>query len=101
MDELAFAAHTDPVEFRWKHLQDPRAQDVIRLAAKQFGWPRPPRRPDCGVGFAFGKYKNLMAYVALAVEISVERETGLVRLESGGGSGYGADRQPGWHSKSD
>jgi len=82
MDELAFAAHMDPVEFRLKHLQDPRAQDVIRLAAKQFGWPRPPRRPDRGVGFAFAKYKNLMAYVALAVEISVERETGRVRLES-------------------
>ena len=81
MDELAFSAHTDPVEFRLKHLQDPRAQDVIRLAAKQFGWPRAPRQANHGVGFAFGKYKNLMAYVAIAVEISVERETGQVRLE--------------------
>lgn len=81
MDELAFAAHTDPVEFRLKHLQDPRAQDVIRLAAKEFGWPRPPRQANHGVGFAFGKYKNLMAYVAIAVELSVERETGQVRVE--------------------
>jgi CO/xanthine dehydrogenase Mo-binding subunit len=81
MDELAFAARMDPVEFRLKHLQDTRAQDVIRLAAKQFGWPRPPRQAGRGVGFAFGKYKNLMAYVAIAVELSVERETGLVRVE--------------------
>ncbi|MFM0220737.1 xanthine dehydrogenase family protein molybdopterin-binding subunit [Paraburkholderia dipogonis] len=81
MDELAFAARMDPVEFRLKHLQDARAQDVIRLAAKQFGWPRPPRQAGRGVGFAFGKYKNLMAYVAIAVELSVERETGLVRVE--------------------
>ncbi|CAH2778940.1 MAG: Uncharacterized aldehyde oxidase, molybdopterin-binding subunit [uncultured Caballeronia sp.] len=81
MDELAFAAHTDPVEFRLKHLQDPRAQDVIRLAAKEFGWPLPPRQANNGVGFAFGKYKNLMAYVAIALELSVELETGQVRVE--------------------
>ncbi|NMM03116.1 xanthine dehydrogenase family protein molybdopterin-binding subunit [Paraburkholderia sp. RP-4-7] len=81
MDELAFAAHMDPIEFRLKHLQDSRAQDVIRLAAKEFGWPRPPRQPGRGVGFAFGKYKNLMAYVAIAVELSVERESGMVRVE--------------------
>jgi CO/xanthine dehydrogenase Mo-binding subunit len=54
---------------------------VIRLAAKQFGWPRPPRARNRGVGFAFAKYKNLMAYVAIAVEISVERKTGQVTLE--------------------
>jgi CO/xanthine dehydrogenase Mo-binding subunit len=54
---------------------------VIRLAAKQFGWPRPPRARNRGVGFAFAKYKNLMAYVAIAVEVSVERETGQVTLE--------------------
>ncbi|MDB5788562.1 xanthine dehydrogenase family protein molybdopterin-binding subunit [Caballeronia mineralivorans] len=81
MDELAFAAHIDPVEFRLKHLDDARAQDVIRLSAQKFGWPRPPRKHNHGVGFAFGKYKNLMAYVAIAVEVSVERETGQVRLE--------------------
>jgi CO/xanthine dehydrogenase Mo-binding subunit len=80
MDELASAAHIDPVEFRLKHLQDPRAQDVIRLAAKEFGWPRPPRQRNHGVGFAFAKYKNLMAYVAMALELSVERETGQVRV---------------------
>jgi mono/diheme cytochrome c family protein len=80
MDELALAAQTDPVEFRLKHLQDPRAH-VIRLAAKEFGWPRAPRQANHGVGFAFGKYKNLMAYVAIAVELSVERETGQVHVE--------------------
>ena len=81
MDELAFAAQSDPVEFRLKHLDDTRAQDVIHLTAQKFGWPRPPRKPGHGVGFAFGKYKNLMAYVAIAVEVSVVRETGQVRLE--------------------
>ncbi|WP_028212242.1 xanthine dehydrogenase family protein molybdopterin-binding subunit [Paraburkholderia mimosarum] len=81
MDELAHMAGIDPVEFRLRHLDDSRAKDVIRLAAKQFGWPRAPRARNRGVGFAFAKYKNLMGYVAIAVEVSVEPETGLVKLE--------------------
>ncbi|CAN7799247.1 molybdopterin-dependent oxidoreductase [Paraburkholderia hospita] len=81
MDELSAAAGADPVAFRLKHMQDPRARDVILLAAEKFGWPRTPRKKNHGVGFAFGKYKNLMAYVAIAVEISVVRETGQVILE--------------------
>ncbi|GJG95040.1 molybdopterin cofactor-binding domain-containing protein [Cupriavidus pauculus] len=81
MDDLAHAADIDPVPFRIRHMDDPRALDVIRLAAQRFGWPRSARKPGHGVGFAFGKYKNLMAYVAMAVEISVERDTGQVKLE--------------------
>ncbi|MBP0588148.1 xanthine dehydrogenase family protein molybdopterin-binding subunit [Paraburkholderia sp. LEh10] len=81
MDELAHMAGIDPVEFRLRHLDDPRAKDVIRLAAKQFGWPRAPRARNHGVGFAFAKYKNLMGYVAIAAEVLVEPETGLVKLE--------------------
>ncbi|WP_321839734.1 xanthine dehydrogenase family protein molybdopterin-binding subunit [Paraburkholderia bannensis] len=81
MDELAHAAGVDPVEFRLRHMVDPRARDVIQLAAQHFGWPRPPRARNRGVGFGFARYKNLMAYVAIAVEISVEPETGQITLE--------------------
>ncbi|PTB19702.1 aldehyde dehydrogenase [Trinickia symbiotica] len=81
MDELADMAGVDPIEFRLRHMQDPRARDVIQLAAKAFGWPRRPRARNRGVGFAFGKYKNLMAYVAIAVEITVVPETGQVILD--------------------
>jgi CO/xanthine dehydrogenase Mo-binding subunit len=80
MDELAAAAHVDPVEFRRRHLDNPRALDVIERAASQFGWNQRQRRRDHGFGFAFGQYKNIMAYVALAVEIRVERSTGAVHI---------------------
>src|SRR5256885_3941472 len=38
IDELALRAGADPVEFRLRHLQDPRARDVITTAAERFGW---------------------------------------------------------------
>lgn len=95
MDELALVAQADPVEFRLKHLDDPRARDVIQLAAQRFGWQR--RVPAAaqsshagadgaggasrGVGFAFARYKNLMAYCAIAMEITVDRDTGGVAIE--------------------
>lgn len=81
MDELALAAGADPVEFRLKHLDDPRARDVIAAAAEAFGWSQgKPTAPGHGRGFAFARYKNLAAYCAVAVEVAVERETGQVRV---------------------
>jgi CO/xanthine dehydrogenase Mo-binding subunit len=80
MDELARAAGADPVAFRLRHLEDPRAVDVVHAAAQDFGWDgwRPQARR--GRGFAFARYKNLAAYCALALEVEVARETGFVRI---------------------
>jgi CO/xanthine dehydrogenase Mo-binding subunit len=80
MDELAQASGADPVEFRLRHLTDPRARDVITTATERFGWSRFPRNPGTGRGFAFARYKNLGAYAALAVEVSLDHESGRVRL---------------------
>ncbi len=84
MDELAHAARVDPVEFRLRHLDDPRAADVIGAAAERFGWSRvtgAPSHSGRGRGFAFARYKNAKAWCAVAVELSVDDATAAIRLE--------------------
>jgi nicotinate dehydrogenase subunit B len=86
MDELAAGAGADPVQFRLKHLDDPRARDVVSLAAQRFGWADTPaaasprRDSGRGRGFAFARYKNLGAYCAIACEVEVKPDTGQPRL---------------------
>jgi nicotinate dehydrogenase subunit B len=81
MDELAALADADPVEFRLRHLDDPRGREVIEKAAQGFGWQKGQKAPqDRGYGFAFARYKNLAAYCAIATEVEVNRETGRPRL---------------------
>jgi CO/xanthine dehydrogenase Mo-binding subunit len=80
MDELARASNVDPVEFRLRYLDDTRARDVIATTASRFGWAGYPRAKGRGRGFAFARYKNLGAYVALAAEVAVDRESGAIQV---------------------
>ena len=73
MDELAAAAGADPVEFRLRHLKDPRARAVIEAAVQKSGWEA--RRAGDGMrgrGMGFARYKNLGCYVAVVAEVDIE-----------------------------
>ena len=76
IDELAASARRDPVAFRLAHMDDPRAQAVIRTAADKFGWTRYRRQPWRSAGVAFARYKNLGAYCAIVLDVEIEPETG-------------------------
>jgi nicotinate dehydrogenase subunit B len=80
IDELAKQAGADPVAFRLRYLEDPRARDVVTTAAERFGWSSYQASKHRGRGFAFARYKNLAAYTAIAAEVEVERESGRVRI---------------------
>ncbi|MBZ0300762.1 MAG: molybdopterin-dependent oxidoreductase [Anaerolineae bacterium] len=83
MDELAQAAGIDPVEFRLRHLEDPRARAVLEAAARKAGW-QPGSRPannGRGRGIALARYKNRQTYAAVVIDLRVDRESGAIHLE--------------------
>jgi CO/xanthine dehydrogenase Mo-binding subunit len=86
MDECATFAKADPVEYRVRHLSDPRLIETLRAAARGLNWetrpsPRPgiPRRGlATGRGVASVLYEGDNGYTAIAVEVEVNQENGRV-----------------------
>jgi nicotinate dehydrogenase subunit B len=78
VDVLAAKAGVDPVEFRLRNLADPRMLGVLNAAAKKFGWVPKALPSKRGYGVALGVDAD--SYVALIVEVSVDRGTGAVRV---------------------
>jgi CO/xanthine dehydrogenase Mo-binding subunit len=78
MDELAALARADPLEFRLRHLDDPRARSVLAAAAEQAGWGT-ALPPGEGLGLAYAQYENTEAYVAMVAHVRVKTSSA-VRL---------------------
>ena len=89
MDELAAHAKADPVEYRLRHLSDPRVSDVVKGVAKAPNWDaRPSPRPGirrsgiaAGRGMACVAYEGENGYSAMVAEVEVDQATGKVSVK--------------------
>ncbi len=75
MDELAEKLAVDPLDFRLKHMNDPRAVAVLEKLASVSGW-RNQGEPDGfhGMGLGFGRYKNVAGYCVVAALIRADEK---------------------------
>jgi isoquinoline 1-oxidoreductase len=78
MDELAESVKMDPLEFRLKNAKDERLRNVIVAASDKFGWKQRKKSAGRGFGIAAGFEKG--GYVATCAEISVDANTGAVKV---------------------
>jgi nicotinate dehydrogenase subunit B len=83
MDELAAALHLDPIEFRLRHVKDPRDIAVIKAAAEKAGWQsRPSPRKDqtgnkvSGRGIAYSQRNGTRC--AIVAEVDIDRASGKI-----------------------
>lgn len=83
MDEVAAALNIDPIEFRLRHIKDPRDVAVIKAAAEKAQWQtRPsPRRDQTGSkvtgrGMAYSQRSGTR--VAIVAEVDIDRATGKI-----------------------
>ena len=89
IDELAVEAGVDPVEFRLKHLRDPRAIELVKAVAGKAGWE--PRNAVLneedgdiarGRGIAYARYVHSKfpgfgaAWSAWVADVEVNRKSG-------------------------
>jgi CO/xanthine dehydrogenase Mo-binding subunit len=83
IDEVAAAVNADPIEFRLRHIKEPRDVAVIKAAAEKAKWDtRPsPRRGRSGNkvsgrGIAYAQRNGTR--VAVIAEVDIDRSTGKI-----------------------
>jgi CO/xanthine dehydrogenase Mo-binding subunit len=83
IDELAAAVNADPIEFRLRHVKDPRDIAVIKAAAQKANWETrtSPRRDQTGTklsGRGIAYAQRNATRVAVIAEVDVDRSTGKI-----------------------
>jgi CO/xanthine dehydrogenase Mo-binding subunit len=89
LDEVASQVKADPVEYRLRHLADPRLIDVVKAAAKAANWDaRPSPRPAArrtgvatGRGISCVLYEGDNGYCAVVAEVDVNQDTGRILVK--------------------
>lgn len=84
-DELCAGVGMDPLVARLIGLKDLRGVAVLSKAASMLAWaPRPmpnPKADGTGRGIAYVHYKHSETYVAVAMEVAVDRDTGRIAVK--------------------
>ena len=83
MDEVAAALNLDPIEFRLRHIKDPRDIALVKAVAEKSGWvSRPsPRRDQTGntaSGRGIAYVQRGPTRVAIVAEVDVDRSSGKI-----------------------
>jgi CO/xanthine dehydrogenase Mo-binding subunit len=85
LDEIAAAVRVDPLEYRLRHLADPRLIRVVRQAAAAAKWDsRPSPRTNARSGVVSGRglscvlYEGNNGYCAVVAEVEVNQGTGVI-----------------------
>jgi nicotinate dehydrogenase subunit B len=81
LDELAAAAGADAVEFRLRHIDDPRAKAVLEAATERARWERRPSGRKTGTGRGVALALRGGTYVATVAEVEVDPRSGGVRVK--------------------
>jgi CO/xanthine dehydrogenase Mo-binding subunit len=83
IDEVAAAVNADPIEFRLRHIKEPRDIAVIKAAAEKAKWETraSPRRDQSGNkvsgrGIAYSQRNGTR--VAIVAEVDIDRSTGKI-----------------------
>ena len=88
MDEIATLVKADPVDYRLRHLRDPRLTEVVKSVAKAANWEtRPSPRPGirqtgvaAGRGVSCVLYEGDNGYCAMVAEVEVNQDTGEITV---------------------
>lgn len=88
MDEIAAYLKQDPVQYRLRHIADPRLIHAVNVATQAANWDtRPSPKPGnartgvvTGRGFACVLYAGNNGYCAMIAEVSVDQDAGAVTV---------------------
>jgi CO/xanthine dehydrogenase Mo-binding subunit len=83
VDEIAHARGEYPLDFRRRHLQDPRALAVLDAVVTRSTWwhKRATESEGTGHGLAWARYKNTGAWCAVIARVQVGQDVRVLNLD--------------------